>query len=124
MKQFGKILKFELKNYITNKIFIGVTIFLVLIIAIVMFIPRVLEGVDNAQNTESTVTGDEQSADESGRPVMLVVCENAEDAVAVRTAFSEAFSEYEVRISEADTDEIEEQVVSGKAECAFLTNIM
>ncbi len=120
MKQFGKILKFELKNYITNKIFIGVTIFLVLIIAIVMFIPRVLEGVDNAQNTESTVTGDEQSADESGRPVMLVVCENAEDAVAVRTAFSEAFSEYEVRISEADTDEIEEQVVSGKAECAFV----
>ena len=29
MKQFGKILKFELKYYFKNKVFVGVTIFLV-----------------------------------------------------------------------------------------------
>ena len=29
MKQFGKILKFELKGYLKNKVFVGVTIFLV-----------------------------------------------------------------------------------------------
>lgn len=39
MKQFGKILKFELKYYFKNKIFVGVTIFLVLAIAAVMFFP-------------------------------------------------------------------------------------
>ena len=41
MKQFGKILKFELKYYLTNKIFIGVTAFLMVLIAVVMFIPRI-----------------------------------------------------------------------------------
>ena len=38
MKQFGKILKFELKGYMRNKVFVGFTIFLVVAIAIVMFI--------------------------------------------------------------------------------------
>lgn len=41
MKQFGKILKFELKYYLKNKVFVGVTIFLVLLIAAVMFFPRI-----------------------------------------------------------------------------------
>ena len=31
MKQFGKILKFELKYFFRNKIFVGITIFLVFI---------------------------------------------------------------------------------------------
>ena len=42
MKQFGKILKFELKNYMKNKVFVGVTVLLVVIIAVVMFMPRIL----------------------------------------------------------------------------------
>ena len=41
MKQFGKILKFELKGYMRNKIFVGITIFLVVAIAVVMFIPNI-----------------------------------------------------------------------------------
>ena len=39
MKQFGKILKFELKYYFKNKVFVGVTIFLVVLIAAVMCFP-------------------------------------------------------------------------------------
>ena len=42
MKQFGKILKFELKGYLKNKVFVGVTIFLVAAIAIAMFIQILL----------------------------------------------------------------------------------
>ena len=38
MKQFGKILKFELNGYLKNKIFIGWTLFFVVLIAVVMFI--------------------------------------------------------------------------------------
>lgn len=41
MKQFGKILKFELKYFFKNKVFVGVTVFLVLLIAAVMFFPRI-----------------------------------------------------------------------------------
>ena len=31
MKQFGKILKFELKGYLRNKMFVGITLFLGLV---------------------------------------------------------------------------------------------
>ena len=44
MKQFRRILSFELKYYFKNKIFVGVTVFLVLLLAGVMFFPRVKEG--------------------------------------------------------------------------------
>ena len=40
MKQFGKIFNFELKYYLKNKVFVGVTVFFVLAIAAVMFFPR------------------------------------------------------------------------------------
>ena len=40
MNQFLIILKFELQHYFKNKIFVGITIFLVLAIGIVMFFPR------------------------------------------------------------------------------------
>ena len=42
MKQFGKIFEFELKYYLKNKVFVGVTVFLVLAIAVVMFFPRIM----------------------------------------------------------------------------------
>lgn len=45
MKQFNKILRFELKNHFTNKIFVGVTVFLVVAIAIVMFFPMIMQTV-------------------------------------------------------------------------------
>ena len=62
MKQFGKILKFELKGYFKNKAFTGVTIFLVVAIAVAMFIPNII----SAFKTGATPSKD--------LPVMLVVC--------------------------------------------------
>lgn len=32
MKQFGTILKFELKGYLKNKVFVGITLFLVIVL--------------------------------------------------------------------------------------------
>ena len=43
MKQFITILGFELKSYFKNKIFIGVTILLVIVSAGVMFFPALSE---------------------------------------------------------------------------------
>lgn len=39
MKQFWTILKFELQSYLKNKIFVGITVLLVGLIAVVMFFP-------------------------------------------------------------------------------------
>ena len=54
MKQFGKILKFELKGYLKNKVFLGVTIFLVAAIICVLFFPRISESLksDDAVTTD------------------------------------------------------------------------
>ena len=49
MKQFFKILKFEFKNYLHNKIFVGVTVFLIAVLAVVMFFPRVMGIFENEE---------------------------------------------------------------------------
>ena len=110
MKQFQKILKFELKNYFTNKVFVGVTVFLVVIIAAVMFFPRILEVFDKEQ----------PSAETTNRPVMLVVSESQDYGELVRESFAAAFTGYEVRSQVTELEEVKEQIISGQAECAFV----
>ena len=126
MKQFGKILKFELKNYLTNKVFVGLTLFLVFAIAIVMFFPRVaglLEGslTPDISPEENIATEDSgQSGDVAELPVMLIKAESAEQEAAVKEAFAAAFIDYEVRISADSLEKIKEQIINGEAECAFV----
>lgn len=110
MKQFGKILKFELKYYFKNKVFVGITVFLVLLIAAVMFFPR-LAGL---LKTEETGGQTDELA------VMLVKAESPEQADGVAAAFAAAFTGYTVESTDGDLDEIRERIVSGSAECAFV----
>ncbi len=110
MKQFGKILKFELKYYFKNKVFVGITVFLVLLIAGVMFFPRF-----------SSLLKSDDAADTAGNfGVMLVKAEDAEQAQLLENAFSSAFSGYQVRVTDEGLDAIREEIVSGSAECAFV----
>lgn len=110
MKQFGKILKFELKYYLKNKIFVGITIFLVLLIAAVMCFPRI-SALFKSEDSVDTV---------QNRPVMLVKADDAAQAELVGKVFSEAFADYEVRITTDEEPSIREQIVSQQAECAFV----
>ena len=108
MKQFGKILKFELTYYLKNKIFIGTTLLLVLVIAAVMCWPMYS---DLFQKDETT--------DPADLPVMLVASQPGEDAALIENAFRQAFPGYVVRVSDAEDEELREAVISGEAECAF-----
>ena len=108
MKQFGKILVFELKSYLKNKTFVGVTLFLVALIAVVMFLPRIVTAI----KTEN-VTPEEL-------PVLLVRAEDAAQAAMVQEAFAAAFADYDVRLTEGDIASIKEEIVSGDAEGAFV----
>ena len=110
MKQFGKILKFELKSYVKNKAFVGITIFLVLLIAAVMFFPRIAV-LFKSDNT--TDTPDELS-------VMLIKAENSAQADMVKEIFANAFTDYDVQITNDSVDEIKSKITSGEAECAFV----
>lgn len=113
MKQFGKILKFELKNYLNNKVFVGVTIFLVVAIAVVMFFPRIIEAFDGGKTGEETTSAGEL-------PVMLILSDSKENSEAALEAFSAAFTGYDVRLADTGLDGVKKQIVSGEAECAFV----
>ena len=110
MKQFGKILKFELKGYLKNKIFIGSTIFLVAVIAITMFIPNII----------AAFKSDGDGGAVSDRPVMAVYAEDSELSGLVKEYFSDVFTDYTVTEAKGTVEEIKEQIVSGEIECAFV----
>ena len=110
MKQFGKILKFELKGYLKNKIFVGFTIFLIVLIAVVMFIPNIISAFESDDSTD--VTAD--------LPTMLVYAEDETLASLVKEYFGNAFADYNVKVAEGSIEELKAQIVAGKAECAFV----
>ena len=112
MKQFGKILKFELKGYLRNKVFVGFTIFLVVVIAAVMFLPNLI----------ALFKGENDQTSDTELPVMLIYAEN--DALAEMTSqyFTPAFANYQVKLAEGDLESVKSQVLSGEAECAFSMN--
>ena len=111
MKQFGKILKFELKGYLRNKIFVGITVFLVVAIAIVMFIPNIVASFESDGEGEVTVTD---------LPVMLLYAEDKDLRATVKEYFSAAFVDYNVKLAEGSVDQLKNDVISGNAECAFV----
>lgn len=113
MKQFKNILKFELKSYFTNKIFVGVTIFLVVAIAGVMFFPRITEAFESKED-EGMVKVDNST--------MLIVNNTDENNEAIGNAFSEAFVNYEVVVTDKDVEYVKQEITSGEAECAFVLN--
>ena len=109
MKQFGKILKFELKGYLKNKVFLGVTIFMIAAIIGVLFFPRL-----------SANLGSDETGNAENLPVMLVHCDNAENESVITEAFVSAFTDYEVVAAEDNEEEIKQQIVDENAECAFV----
>lgn len=113
MKQFGKILKFELKNYLQNKTFVGVTLFLVIAIAVVMFIPNIVTAFQSDE--EGTMA-------EENLPVMLVYAEDSTLSGLVKEYFTEAFPGYDVAIAEGTVEDMKSQILSGEVECAFGMN--
>ena len=96
MNQFGKILKFELKYYLKNKVFVGMTVFLVLLIAAVMFFPRIAALFRS--DSETNVTTE--------REVMLVKATDSAQAAVVEQTFAAAFTEYTVKVTTDDLDTI------------------
>ncbi|MBE6536732.1 MAG: ABC transporter permease [Ruminococcaceae bacterium] len=112
MKQFGKILKFELKGYLRNKVFVGITIFLVVAIAVVMFIPNIIS-IFKTDNTD---------APSDDLPIMLVHSEDKEFASTVKEYFAASFKEYNVKVAEGSVLDVKNEIISEAAECAFVLN--
>lgn len=108
MKQFGTILKFELMSYFKNKVFVGITVFLMVLIGVVMFFPRIASVFENGESSES-----------ENKPVMLIAA-GEEMAEPVREVFAASFADYEVRLAAQGNEEIRDMIASGEAQCAFV----
>lgn len=120
MRQFGKILKFELKYYFKNKVFVGVTIFLVLLISVLMFLPRIVDTFSGKGEEGGSTAGSGGTADSQGLPVMLVKTDPGDQAETVAAAFQMAFSGYDIQITKDSEQDIKEEILSENAECAFV----
>lgn len=112
MNQFGTILSFELKGYLKNKVFCGITIFLVAVIAIIMFFPRVWGLIKSDSSDESSSS--------SEKPVMFVLPDSDENSALLLETFAAAFEDYDVQIAENGLDALKSSISSGEAECAFV----
>lgn len=112
MKQFGKILKFELMGYLKNKLFVGITLVLVAAIAVAMFIPNIAAIFAE----DDSVT----SPKPSEKPIMLIKASSEALESSTLELFKKAFPGYDVRLSDGDIEEIRTFVTEGKAECAFV----
>lgn len=110
MKQFGKILKFELVGFLKNKVFIGITIFLVIAIIVAMFIPNIV----------SLFESDDATGDPAGLPRMLVYSEDGELSHLVTQYFTAAFPDYAVEAAEGSVDDLKTQIQANVADCAFV----
>ncbi|MBQ9545574.1 MAG: ABC transporter permease [Clostridia bacterium] len=109
MKQFKVILGFELKNFFKNKIYVGVTLFLVAAIAVVMFLPRFLSVTETDAPTDETPNA--QS--------IMVFCEDESFRSFAVSALSQAFEGYKVEPAEGSLEDLKKLVESGAVKCAF-----
>lgn len=110
MRQFRTILGFELQNYFKNKVFVSVTIIIMLAVAGVMFYPRV---------ASFFTRGNE--AGQGDRPIMLVATDSSElPASTIEAVFRRSFPHYQIKVTTDRAEQVKEQVKSGKAKYALV----
>lgn len=110
MRQFRTILGFELQNYFKNKVFVSVTIIIMLAMAGVMFYPRV---------ASFFTQGNE--AGRGDRPIMLVATNSSElPASTTEAVFRRSFPRYQIKVTTDRVEQVKEQVKSGKAKYALV----
>ncbi|MBO5526354.1 MAG: ABC transporter permease [Clostridia bacterium] len=96
-----------------NKVFVGITIFLVVAIAVVMFIPNIIAAFESDDEGDVTPTD---------LPTMLVYAEDEDLSAIVKEYFGNAFVDYNVKVAEGSVDDLKNDIISGNAECAFVMN--
>ena len=110
MRQFRTILGFELQNYFKNKVFVSVTIIIMLAVAGVMFYPQIT----------SFFTHDNE-ARQGDRPIMLVATDSSELPTSTTEAvFRRSFPHYQIKVTTDRAEQVKEQVKSGKAKYALV----
>lgn len=106
MKQFFCVFKFEIKNYLKNKAYIGITVALVAAIILVLFFPQIkgLFSDENAQDSDKTT--------------ILVSGKSDVPIEYFGAILSEAFPDSNVRITNMTPEQLESKTVQDE-NCDF-----
>lgn len=107
MKQFFTVFKFEFKNFLKNKIFVGLTIAVALVITLVTFFPRFTDGKDISI----------KFGDETVKSLLIInkTDENLTDAL------KSTLADFEITVDNEKTfDEAKESVANGDYKIAIV----
>ena len=107
MKQFFTVFKFEFINFIKNKIFVGLTLVLAIVIAIVAFFPRLADGKDISLNF-----GDDTI------PSLLIVNNSGDETLT--DALKSALVDYEITVEKYDLEKAKELVTNEEYKIAIV----
>ena len=107
MKQFFTVFKFEFINFLKNKIFIGLTIALALVITVVAFFPRFLSGKDLSLNF----------GDDTVKSLLIV---NNTDDEKLTEALTSTLVDYEITVEKYDLEKAKELVTNEEYKIAIV----
>lgn len=107
MKQFFTVFKFEFINFIKNKIFVGLTLVLAIVIAIVTFFPRLADGKDISLNF-----GDDTI------PSLLIVNNSGDETLT--DALKSALVDYEITVEKYELEKAKELVTNEEYKIAIV----
>ena len=107
MKQFFTVFKFEFINFLKNKIFIGLTIALALVITVVAFFPRFLSGKDLSLNF----------GDDTVKSLLIV---NNTDDEKLTEALTSTLIDYEITVEKYDLEKAKELVTNEEYKIAIV----
>jgi ABC-2 type transport system permease protein len=119
-------------NYLKNKVFVGITLFFMIVIAAVLFAPRVLS-IEEDEDTiwigdetdEDITDGGEDIADgsEDASEGVMLLAGPSEVLDVVQPALAAAFPEYTIQVTEEA--KIETMIRDGEAKCGIaLTDLL
>ncbi len=116
MKQFYNIFKFELNNYLKNKMFVGITVVIVLVLAIVLSFPRAKAAFGSDKPDEPSGSGERTK-------IAINVNESMDKTVAFSFFQNALGKDYEVKLVDKTENELKKSVKDGKYKNAiYLTS--
>ena len=105
MKQFMHILNFEFSGYLKNKIFVGITLVMVLAVTGVLFFPRISTLWSKPAEHPPT-----DIPSETERAIVYLVDASGQDPQSTLTYFQNFWTHKDIQLSQLSIDELTEKV--------------
>ncbi len=114
MKQLFTVFKFELYNYYKNKMFIGITLALVIIIAGLLSFPRIMDAFDKKDSETGAPTANEEKS------IIALQDNSGADASMTLEFFASSMPNYEFKLVDQNIESIKSSINNGEYSRAII----